>query len=104
MGRTASNPLSHAVCGCGTAVDGLRRSHRPHALLELGLHNHPVCLILAVRSWTRLYTVLSSEIRRVIFVVAWITVVWSRPPNSFPIFGSEASVSSRERYIATWRG
>ena len=33
--------------------------------------------------------------------VAWITVVWSRPPNSLPIFGSDASVSSRERYIAT---
>ena len=41
---------------------------------------------------------------RAIFEVAWITVVWSRPPNCLPIFGSDESVSSRERYIATWRG
>ena len=46
----------------------------------------------------------SSLISRAIFDVAWITVVWSRPPNSLPIFGSDESVSSRERYIATWRG
>src|SRR5581483_7863199 len=58
----------------------------------------------AVSSWTRLYTDLSSRIRRAIFDVAWITVVWSRPPNSLPIFGSDESVSSRERYIATCRG
>src|SRR5206468_9617938 len=58
----------------------------------------------AVSSWTRLYTDLSSRIRRAILDVAWITVVWSRPPNSFPIFGSDESVSSRERYIATCRG
>ena len=41
---------------------------------------------------------------RAIFEVAWMTVVWSRPPNSLPILGSEESVSSRERYIATRRG
>src|SRR5215813_10606340 len=34
---------------------------------------------------------------------ACITVVWSRPPNCWPIFGSERSVSSRHRYIAIWR-
>src|SRR6266853_1602920 len=38
--------------------------------------------------------------RRAILEVAWMTVVWSRPPNSLPIFGSDESVSSRERYIA----
>ena len=27
--------------------------------------------------------------------------MWSRPPNSLPIFGSELSVSSRQRYIAS---
>src|SRR3954447_24285005 len=58
----------------------------------------------AVSSWTRLYTDLSSRIRRAILDVAWMTVVWSRPPNSLPIFGRDESVSSRERYIATWRG
>src|SRR5205085_2415571 len=62
------------------------------------------CLMRAVSSWTRLYTDLSCTIRRAIFDVAWITVVWSRPPNCLPIFGSDESVSSRDRYIATWRG
>ncbi len=33
-----------------------------------------------------------------------MTVVWSRPPKARPMAGSEASVSSRLRYIATWRG
>ena len=32
------------------------------------------------------------------------TVVWSRPPNCRPIAGSDSPVSSRARYIATWRG
>ena len=62
------------------------------------------CFTRAVSSCTRLYTDLSSRMRREILDVAWITVVWSRPPNSLPIFGSEESVSSRERYIATCRG
>ena len=62
------------------------------------------CFTRAVSSCTRLYTDLSSRIRRAIFEVAWITVVWSRPPKCLPILGSEESVSSRERYIATWRG
>ena len=32
-----------------------------------------------------------------------MTVVWLRLPKARPIAGSVASVSSRERYIATWR-
>ena len=32
------------------------------------------------------------------------TVVWLRPPNARPIAGSVWSVSSRARYMATWRG
>ena len=32
------------------------------------------------------------------------TVVWSRPPNWRPIAGSDSPVSSRARYMATWRG
>src|SRR5438067_6753659 len=62
------------------------------------------CFTRAVNSCTRLYTDLSSRIRRAIFEVAWITVVWSRPPNSLPIFGRDEGVSSRERQIATWGG
>ena len=62
------------------------------------------CFTRAVSSCTRLYTDLSSLMRREIFEVAWITVVWSRPPNSLPILGRDESVSSRERYIATCLG
>jgi hypothetical protein len=39
-----------------------------------------------------------------IFAVACITVEWSRPPKAFPILGSDSSVSSRERYMATCLG
>ena len=31
-------------------------------------------------------------------------MAWLRPPNSDPIPGSDAVVSSRARWIATWRG
>ena len=44
-----------------------------------------------------------SAIRVRIFRSAWITVVWSRPPNSWPILGSDRSVSSRHRYMAICR-
>jgi len=37
----------------------------------------------------------------VILSLACITVVWSLPPNSSPIFGRERSVSSQHKYIAT---
>src|ERR687886_156655 len=63
--------------------------------------NQRTCLMRAVNSCTRLYTERSSRIMRAIFEVAWITVVWSRPPNCLPILGSDEAVSSRERYIAT---
>src|ERR1700750_3019781 len=68
-----------------------------------GAKRQRTCFTRAVSSCTRLYTDLSSRIKREILEVAWMTVVWSRPPNSLPIFGSEESVSSRERYIATCR-
>ena len=44
-----------------------------------------------------------SDISWRILRSACITVVWSRPPNCWPILGSESSVSSRHRYIAIWR-
>ena len=34
----------------------------------------------------------------------WMTVVWCLPPKARPISGSEASVSSLTRYMATCRG
>src|SRR6266568_6714620 len=102
---------SHKLCGSGEKPS----LPSPRAIFAVGadggqvvlVHRalgHRACRTRAVSSWTRLYTDLSSRIRRAIFEVAWITVVWSRPPNSLPIFGSDESVSSRERYIATWRG
>src|SRR5215211_4078831 len=75
-----------------------------HVRVVHGRQDQRACLMRAVSSWTRLYTDLSSRIMRAIFEVAWMTVVWSRPPNSLPILGSDESVSSRERYMATWRG
>jgi len=33
-----------------------------------------------------------------------ITDVWSNPPNLLPISGREWVVTSRQRYIAIWRG
>ena len=46
----------------------------------------------------------SSAIRSAVRRQACITVVWLRPPNARPIAGSVWSVSSRARYMATWRG
>ena len=57
---------------------------------------HRACLMRAVSSCTRLYTDLSSRIRRAIFDVAWMTVVWSRPPNS-PDLGQREGRSARVR-------
>src|SRR5215813_4080411 len=37
-------------------------------------------------------------------VTAWRTVVWSLPPKARPMSLSDAWVSWRERYMATWRG
>src|SRR4051812_27293851 len=95
-GEDGTHRLSHAAeRGDGTWG---------HLLVVHGPHPQRACLIRAVSSWTRLYTDRSSRIMRAILDVAWITVVWSRPPNSLPILGSDESVSSRERYIATCRG
>src|SRR5262245_10400546 len=65
---------------------------------------HRTCLTRAVSSCTRLYTVRSARIMLVILVFACRTVVWSRSPKCLPILGSDESVSSRDRYIATCRG
>ena len=42
--------------------------------------------------------------RSAVRLQACSTVVWLRLPNARPIAGSVASVSSRVRYMATWRG
>src|SRR5699024_12437768 len=61
------------------------------------------CLIRLVSSVTWLNVERRSAICWRIFLLACITVVWSRPPKSCPIFGSGSSVSSRHRYVAIWR-
>ena len=113
--------FTQAACSSGTGlverVEGVEelllcsknwtlsmRSRLIYVSLVTAAHStsHRTCLTLAVSSCTRWYTERSSRIRRAILEVAWMTVVWSRPPNSLPIFGS--SVSSLDRYIATWRG
>ena len=55
-----------------------------------------------VSSDTWLKVSLFSFMRAVIFLLACMTVVWSRP-KAWPIFGSDRSVSSRHRYMAIWR-
>ena len=35
-----------------------------------------------------------------ILSMAWLTVEWSRPPKSLPIFGRDRSVRVRQRYMA----
>src|SRR3712207_7222082 len=57
-----------------------------------------------VSSWIWLKASLSLLISLAILAVACMTVEWSLPPKALPIFGSDSSVSSRERYMATWRG
>src|SRR5579862_8852409 len=95
-GKTPFSPLSDCISRVEVHCGRFGGSHRKE--------RQRTCFTRAVSSCTRLYTDLSSRIRREIFDVAWITVVWSRPPNSLPILGSDESVSSRERYIATCRG
>src|SRR5207248_10039076 len=114
-----SSRRSHRECGCrgrrcqaaqlrgfvgGRSLGRTRTLRQAWEARSAHSTLHRTCLIRAVNSCTRLYTERSSRIMRAIFEVAWMTVVWSRPPNCLPILGSEESVSSRERYIATWRG
>ena len=58
------------------------------------------CLIRAVSSWTCSKVLRRWAISLRIFLSACMTVVWSRPPNVWPMRGSERSVSSRHRYMA----
>lgn len=59
------------------------------------------CLMRLVSSAIWLYSERRSAICWRILRSACITVVWSRPPNACPIRGSDRSVSSRHRYMAT---
>ena len=63
-------------------------------------HCRARCLIRAVSSWTCSNVLRRCAISLRIFLSACMTVVWSRPPNVWPMRGSERSVSSRHRYMA----
>src|SRR6516165_4700917 len=70
------------------------------------LAGHPdraCCLMRLVSSVTWLKIDRRSAISERILRSACITVVWSRPPNCWPILGSDMSVSSRHRYMAICR-
>ena len=57
----------------------------------------------AVSSVTCVYTDRRSCMSFSIFLFAYMTVVWSRLPKSWPIFGSDRLVISRHRYMAICR-
>ncbi len=70
---------------------------------QLDSHARARDLIRLVSSLIWLNTLIRSAIRPRIFRSACMTVVWSRPPKVWPIFGSDRSVSSRHRYMAICR-
>ena len=76
------------------------RDHAPEGLQGLVDYARLVDRIRCVRSATWLYRLLRSAMSWRTFRSACMTVVWSRPPKAWPIFGRERSVSSRQRYIA----
>jgi hypothetical protein len=90
--------------GCG------QNTHSMHIwcynLLSLGegVLGHLLLLIWWVISCIWAKASRSLFMRLAIFAVACITVEWSRPPKAFPILGSDSSVSSLERYMATCLG
>ena len=92
-GDDASFSLWKRDCAVGGNWGGKAVVDRVETARSLRPQIHCTCLMRLVNSCTRLYTSRSSRIMRAIFEVAWITVVWSRPPNCLPIFGSEESVS-----------
>src|SRR5689334_17981073 len=55
------------------------------------------------RRFTLSTTLGSTSRSAAIFLCAWRTVEWLRPPNCRPIAGRVSWVSSRARYMATWR-
>jgi hypothetical protein len=69
-----------------------------------GVWDHLLLLTCWVISCIWEKTSRSLFMRLAIFAVACMTVEWSRPPKAFPILGSDSSVSSRERYMATCLG
>ena len=90
--------------GCGQNTHSMHISCYNLLSLGEGVRDHLLLLICWVISCIWEKTSRSLFMRLAIFAVACITVEWSRPPKAFPILGSDSSVSSRERYMATCLG
>src|SRR3990167_663204 len=65
---------------------------------------HTEASVFSLRSWTVAANSGSLRISSRILLVEWMTVEWSFPPKRRPISVVEARESSRERYMAIWRG
>ena len=78
--------------GSGRAVDSGSRSGRQRG--------RPSCRAQVVDGFAHGRVLPTAAPMR---LTAWMTVVWLRPPMPRPISGRLWSVSSRARYIATWR-
>src|SRR6266508_3857255 len=83
-GCAAQGAVDRAARAVGTAVD-----HRVIPWMSVSM----VCFSFG-SSWIKAWSL----------ETAWITVVWSLPPKARPMSLSDAWVSWRERYMATWRG
>jgi hypothetical protein len=90
--------------GCGQNTHSMHISCYNLLSLGEGVSGHLLLLTCWVISCIWEKTSRSLFMRLAIFAVACITVEWSRPPKAFPILGSDSSVSSRERYMATCLG
>src|SRR5215208_3649082 len=89
---------------CGQNTHSMHISCYNLLSLGEGVSDHLLLLTCWVISCIWEKTSRSLFMRLAIFAVACITVEWSRPPKAFPILGSDSSVSSRERYMATCLG
>ncbi len=90
--------------GCGQNKHSRHISCYKLLSLGEGVLGHLLLLTCWVISCIWEKTSRSLFMRLAIFAVACMTVEWSRPPKAFPILGSDSSVSSRERYMATCLG
>jgi hypothetical protein len=90
--------------GCGQNTHSIQISCYNLLSLGEGDRDHLLLFTWWVISCIWAKTSRSLFMRLAILAVACITVEWSRPPKAFPILGSDSSVSSLERYMATCLG
>ena len=61
-------------------------------------------VIICIKTLISSSNLFDSDLSWSTFLTAWITVVWSRPPNFLPISGNYLEVNFFDKYIAIWRG